>query len=63
MSGRLQELQARNIRNLRTTGVALVVAWPIAWLLVPFGVIVGGVLAAIGVLTFVRSFQLAGRSG
>ena len=58
MSERLQQMQARNIKNLMITGVALIVAWPIAWLLVPFGIIIGAVLAVLGVMTIVRSFSL-----
>jgi hypothetical protein len=55
MSERLLELQARNIKGLATTGIALIVAWPIAWFLVPFGIVIGGALAVFGVMTIARA--------
>jgi len=53
----LLELEARGVRSLMTTGVAMIVAGPIAVFLVPFGIIVGSVIAAAGIITVVQAFR------
>jgi hypothetical protein len=58
MSERLVEMQARNIMNLLYVGGGLIVAWPVAWILVPFGIVIGAGLAVVGAATIVRAFRM-----
>jgi hypothetical protein len=54
---RIREMQDRMVRNKRGMGVALVVGGIAGMFLpIPFGMVVGGVVAGVGALSVVSTF-------
>jgi len=58
MSDRLTEMERRNLNNLWLVGGALVAAWPMAWLALPYGALIGAAPAVLGVSTLLRARKL-----
>jgi hypothetical protein len=58
MSDRLTQMERRNLNNLWLVGGALVAAWPMAWLALPYGAVLGAAPAALGVNTLLRARRL-----